>query len=77
MLRYEVEWHPEEGCLAYYRHDQLHRIGNPAVVWDDQERSYYQYGKYHRIDGPARIMLHGASQIWYHRGYGGTTLQEE
>jgi hypothetical protein len=35
---------------------QLHREGNPAVVFAEIVKVWYYYGKRHRLDGPALVI---------------------
>ncbi len=51
-----TEWRNKEG--------QLHRIGGPAVEWDDGYKAYYQNDKLHRLDGPAYIRPDGHEEYW-------------
>lgn len=31
--------------IRYLRHNRQHRIGKPAIIWDDGSAEFYQYGK--------------------------------
>lgn len=47
--------HPLEDGDVYYTNsnDQLHRVGAPAVEYNDGRRWWFVNGKLHRLDGPA------------------------
>ena len=51
----------------YNSKDELHRVGGPAIEWDDGEKNWYKEGKYHRVDGPAIENANG-SKFWYKEG---------
>jgi hypothetical protein len=44
-----------------------HRVGGPAVFYDDGEIRWMQYGRIHREDGPAMIFPDGV-EVWYREG---------
>lgn len=43
---------------------KLHRIGGPAVTWEDGIEEYWMNGKRHRTDGPAYVYPTGAKEYW-------------
>ena len=53
---------PKGRCVAryrdgtlYYLNGKIHRMGNPAIVWADDNKEWYYEGKLHRPlgEGPA------------------------
>ena len=48
-LKYRIEV-DSSGTRCYYNGDnQLHRMGGPAVEWNNGTKSWYQNGQLHRI----------------------------
>lgn len=54
--------------------NKLHRIGAPAVEWNDGSKVWYQNGKLHREDGPAYVDKDGG--VEYHLFGESVTPQE-
>lgn len=42
-----------EGKQEWFIHDERHRIGKPAVMYDDGGEEWWVNGRLHRLDGPA------------------------
>ena len=62
ILRYHIkgELHRDNGPSyinnerkEWYSEGILHKIGGPAIEWNDGDSSWHKHGKYHREDGPA------------------------
>lgn len=43
-----------------------HRIGGPAIVYDDGTMFWYEHNKSHRLDGPSDIWAHGVTCYYIH-----------
>ena len=62
----KTAWYSDAACCT------LHRVGAPAVVYDDGDASWYYNGKRHRDDGPAidwplsHAQLEGRAIWWKH-----------
>ena len=41
-------------CRSWYQNGVRHRVGGPAVEYNDGRQLYYFRGKLHRLDGPAK-----------------------
>lgn len=54
-----VEWHNDAG--------NLHRLGGPALEYDNGDKWWFVNGKLHHDDGPAMCLSDG-SKHWYKRG---------
>ena len=52
------------GTKRWYLNDKLHRIGKPAIEFNDGTKCWYQNGKHHRIDGPAFEYTDGHKEYW-------------
>ncbi len=52
---------------SWYYKDKLHRIGGPAITYDDGNEYWYEYGRLHREDGPAHLNDLG-TKYWYQHG---------
>lgn len=68
-----TEWHlraiGKDGKPDTQYHTQTHRIGGPAVEYDDGSEQWYEYGELHRVGGPAVIDVRGEGEIcWAYRG---------
>ena len=48
----------------YQLHGQWHRVGGPAVEWEDGSKAWYINGKPHRTDGPAFESNDGYKSWW-------------
>ena len=70
-LKYEVRYDTEECAMGYRRHEAYHRIGGPAIMWDDGDMRWCQYGQRHRDDGP----VYSTYQLYYFRGLEYTKLE--
>lgn len=46
---------------------QLHRIGGPAIEWNDGTKEWYINGNLHRVDGPA-IEISNGYREWFLNG---------
>jgi hypothetical protein len=44
--------------VTYYRHNQFHRVDDPAIVCKHAELVWIQYGLPHRINAPSRIYMY-------------------
>lgn len=66
-LKYQVEYEINLGLLEYCRYGEPHRVGGPAVMWQDSDLFWYEYEKLHRLDGPAVIYNNNALS-YYIRG---------
>jgi hypothetical protein len=51
------------GYQAWYLYGKRHRVGGPAIKFEDFE-VYYHEGKRHRLDGPAMSFSDGTKQWW-------------
>lgn len=51
------------GYKAYYINGLRHRVGGPAIEFEDF-KVYYENGKRHRLDGPAIIYSNGNEEYW-------------
>lgn len=69
MLKYQVKIYDilVHKWIEHQRHNQTHRINNPAVVYIDQDMMWYQYGDRHRKNGPAIIRRYGHIEHWIRR----------
>lgn len=43
------------GYLMFFKNGVLHRVGSPALIYDDGREDWRREGGLHREDGPARI----------------------
>lgn len=59
-----TDWPPEAARTTWMKDGVMHRVGAPAVEWDDGFRQWYKFGRPHRLDGPAYELVHGDRQ-WY------------
>ena len=50
----------------YNRNRQPHRIGGPAIEYNNGDRVWYQNGAFHRTDGPAVEYNNGDQEWWLH-----------
>lgn len=41
-LKYEV--YHEGACILYYRHNKIHRLNGPAIIWKGSYVFYREYG---------------------------------
>lgn len=57
------------GIIEDYRDEsgELHRIGGPAIRYDNGDALWYHHGIIHRTDGPATTYGNG-DRVWYRRG---------
>ena len=55
------------GCQEWWKDDELHREGGPAVLYPDGEEHWYVNGVRHRIGGPA-ITYPDGEKHWYEHG---------
>ncbi len=51
-----TEWRNKEG--------QLHKIGGPAIEYNNGNKKYFQNNLYHRLNGPAIEYANG-DKFWY------------
>jgi len=58
-LLHRIEWRTKKG--------KLHRVGGPAVEFDNGSKEWWLNGKRHRIDGPAVEYTNGYKR-WYLNG---------
>jgi hypothetical protein len=69
-----VEKHYDNGTIAYYKDEELHREGEPAVRFFDGTKKWLVNGKHHREDGPAIEWSHGEKEWWLN---GKSLLEQE
>lgn len=50
--------------IRYVNGMPAHRVGGPAVEFDNGNEHWYQNGVYHRIDGPAINYVSGHKEYW-------------
>ena len=63
-LKYRIEV-DMFGTRRYYNSDnRLHRMGGPAVEYENGHKEWYQNGQRYRTDGPA-IEWCGGTKFWY------------
>lgn len=58
-LKYEVYYNSNAGYIGYYRHESYHRIGAPALIYENRGMFWYEYGDSHRLDGPSDTYAKG------------------
>ena len=58
---------PAKPSLCFQSNWELHRDGQPAVIWPNGARFWYQHGKLHRDGQPAVIYSDGVKK-WYKYG---------
>ena len=66
-LKYRID--VDTHGTRWYRNviGQPHRIGGPAVEYNDGHKEWWQNGQRHRTDGPAVEWYNGV-QLWYING---------
>lgn len=70
-IRYPVvatAWHRQTLYKDGARGTEPHRIGSPAIEYDNGSKQWYEYGSLHRKDGPAVIDVNEDGVIWCFRG---------
>lgn len=51
----------------WYQNNRLHRVGKPAIEYNNGEKHYYRYGQLHNSEGPAVIQNTGHKH-WFIEG---------
>jgi hypothetical protein len=67
MLSIEIK--VKDTSITYYKHNNIHRTGGPAIVFKNGDRYWYQYILgLHRNNAPAMILKNG-DRHWYQYGF--------
>ena len=60
----ELNFHCKTSQMRWYKNDQLHRVGGPAIRFTNRRVEWYYRGQLHRKGGPAIIGCDGTKEWW-------------